>query len=172
MKEGITGSAEFTLDGRCRLSLKRLWNETTGLVFYIGLNPSKADAYVDDMTVVKGMGFAKRWGFGGTMHGNAFPYISTNPGDLVRCTREEIELNDKRLLEMANDASLVVLAWGAYPKRKNRFDQVAVLMRPFRPVCVGRTKDGFPKHISRIGYDSEREPWWIEEVSQNVNSMK
>ncbi len=159
MKPGVQGFAEFTPDGRCRLFLKRLWDERKALALYVGLNPSRAGKDTDDMTVTKGMGFARRWGLGGTLHGNAFPYISTNPKELVKCSTGEISLNDQRLLKMAKQASVVVLAWGAYPQYKKRFYEVANLLKPFHPICVGRTKGGYPKHISRIGYDSKRRPW-------------
>lgn len=160
MKPGVEGSAEFSDDGRCRFSLKRLWDKKRGLVLYTGLNPSKAGADNDDMTVTKGMGFANlKFKMGGTLHGNAFPFISTNPKDLAKCTEAEIRKNDRRLLEMAGEASVVVLAWGSYPKFKARFDEVAKLLMPFRPICLGRTKDGYPHHISRIAYTTPIEAW-------------
>lgn len=159
LKPGITGTAEFSKDGRCRWNLKRLWDQKRGLVLYAGLNPSRAGADVDDMTVTKGIGFAKVWGFGGTMHGNAYPFITPYPKELVQCTLEEFRKNDQELLVMAKVADLVVLAWGAFPMLRKRFEEVVELLAPFSPVCVGRTKDGFPKHISRIGYDTRREPW-------------
>lgn len=159
MKPGITGTANFSKDDRCRWDLKRLWEPSRGLVLYTGLNPSRAGADTDDMTVTKGIGFSKLWGFGGTMHGNAYPFITPYPKDLAHCTEAEIEENDEKLLAMAKEAALVVLAWGSFPKFKQRFWKVARMLRPFNPVCVGRTKDGFPQHISRIGYDTPREPW-------------
>lgn len=159
LKPGVTGTAEFSVDGRCRWNLKRAWRPSLGLVLYAGLNPSRAGADIDDMTVTKGMGFARVWGFGGTMHGNAYPFITPYPKDLAQCTAEEIEKSDHELLEMAKVANLVVLAWGAFPKCKQRLWAVSRLLAPFNPVCVGRTKDGFPQHISRIGYDTPRELW-------------
>jgi hypothetical protein len=159
MKPGVTGTADFSPDKRCRWWLKRSWAPARGLVLYAGLNPSRAGADIDDMTVTKGMGFARLWGFGGTMHGNAYPYIATNPADLAHCTEEEIERNDAELLAMAEQAALVVLAWGSFPKFKQRFWKVARLLAPFNPMCVGRTKDGFPQHISRIAYKTPLERW-------------
>lgn len=159
MKPGVTGTAEFSEDKRCRWTLKRIWQPELGLVLYSGLNPSRAGADTDDMTVTKGMGFARAWGFGGTMHGNAYPFITPYPKDLAQCTEEEIERNDQELLKMASQAALVVLAWGSFPKFKPRFWKVARMLAPWNPVCVGRTKDGYPQHISRLGYDTPREPW-------------
>jgi hypothetical protein len=159
LKPVVTRFAEFSEDGRCRWNLRRLWEPSRGLVLFSGLNPSRAGVKVDDMTVTKGIGFAMLWGFGGTMHGNAYPFITAYPKDLARCTREEIEKNDAEFLKMAHEAALVVLAWGSFPRFKERFREVARMLAPFKPVCLGRTKDGYPKHISRIGYASQREPW-------------
>lgn len=159
MKPGVIGNAEFSDDRKCRWTLSRIWQEDLGLVFFTGLNPSKAGADTDDMTVTKGMGFARKWQYGGTLHGNAFPFITTYPKELVSVARELIEENDRKLLEMARRAKLVVLAWGSYPKYAERFRAVAELLAPFNPVCVGRTKDSFPHHISRIAYKTPIEPW-------------
>lgn len=159
MKPGVIGRATFSPDGRCRFHLEREWDRPKGLVLYVGLNPSKAGKDNDDMTVTKGMGFARSWGMGATMHGNAYPFISTDPRYLVACTLEERARNDEWLLIMARHASVVVLAWGSYPKFARRFQRVAQILSPFNPVCLGRTKDGYPRHISRLGYATPLEAW-------------
>lgn len=158
----ILRTAEFSDDGRCRWNLKRIWEPKKGLALYVGLNPSRADAKVDDMTVKKGIGFAESWGYGGTMHGNAYPFITPYPQDLAQCTYEEMEKNDAKLVEMARLASVVVLAWGSFPKFKARFDCLAELLKRWRPICLGLTKDGFPHHISRIAYSTRREAYFID----------
>lgn len=159
LPEEIERDAKFSDDGRCRWTLSRTWDRKKGIVLFTGLNPSRAGAKIDDMTVTKGMGFADKWDFGGTLHGNAYPFITPYPKKLARCTAKEIEENDAKLIEMARLASVVVLAWGSFPAFRERFDQVAKLLAPWKPICLGRTKDGFPKHISRIAYASPREPW-------------
>lgn len=161
LKPGIYGDAFFSPDGRCRFWLKRWWEPERGFALFAGLNPSKAGKDIEDMTVTKGIGFASRWKLGGTIHVNAYPFIATKPADLVRCTVEELEANDRHILEMAAQAKVVVVAWGAFPKHAGRFAAVARLLRPFNPVCVGTTADGFPNHISRIGYDRDRRPFVI-----------
>jgi len=164
LKPGVTGTADFSKDRRCRWWLKRIWAPERGFVLYVGLNPSRAGADIDDMTVTKGIGFANVWGYGGTMHGNAYPFITPYPRELVQCTAPEMKRNDEELLEMAKKADLVVLAWGAFPKFKQRFLEVAELLAPFNPVCVGRTRGGYPNHISRIGYARRREAWKIRGI--------
>lgn len=167
LKPGVEGWAKFSEEKppRCRFALRRTWDRKKGFALYSGLNPSRAGADIDDMTVTKGVGFARAWGLGGTIHVNAFPFITPYPNQLKNCTEAEIELNDKWILQMAKEAEVVVLAWGAFPKFKDRFLQVAQLLAPFHPVCVGFTKDGFPHHISRIGYDTKRESWKFGELA-------
>jgi hypothetical protein len=152
MKPGVKGDAGFSDDRSCRWWLKRWWDEPRGLVLYVGLNPSKAGKDNDDMTVAKGIGFARLWGLGGTFHGNAFPFIATDPADLVLSTKEDIRRNDESLVMMARQATRVVVAWGSYPQYAARFRAVTELLAPYRPICLGRTKDGYPKHISRLAY--------------------
>lgn len=156
--------AEFSEEkpeARCRFALGRdfIGQEEKGKVLFAGLNPSRAGAEVDDMTVTKGMGFARHWELGGTIHVNAYPFITPYPDELRQCSVDEMERNDRRLVELAATAQIVVVAWGSFPRFKERFWKVARLLAPFNPVCLGRTGDGYPKHISRIGYNSPREPW-------------
>lgn len=162
LKPGVHGDAVFSEDRRCRFSLERFWDPPKGYVFYVGLNPSKADAENDDMTVVKGMGFARRrFEAGGTFHGNIYPFIATQPGDLVVGTESELKRNDDWLLVMARRARVVVFAWGAFRGHEDRFRKVVRLLEPFSPICFGTTKEGFPRHISRIGYDTPHEVWRV-----------
>lgn len=158
----VQRDADLSADGRCRWSLKRVWEPEKGLVLYVGLNPSKADKKIDDMTVKKGMGFARAWGYGGSMHGNAYPFITPYPKSLAECTASEIEKNDVKLIEMARLASVVVLAWGSFPQFKARFDRVSEMLKPWNPICLGLTKDGFPHHISRIAYSTRREKFFLD----------
>jgi hypothetical protein len=163
MTPDVKGWAEFSEEDppRCRFALGRnfIGEEHKGLALYCGLNPSRAGAKANDMTVTKGMGFARAWSLGGTIHVNLYPFITPYPDELRQCTVDEMERNDRRLVELAATAKVVVLAWGSFPQFKTRCWKVARLLAPFNPVCLGRTSDGYPKHISRIGYNSPREPW-------------
>jgi hypothetical protein len=152
--------ATFSADGLHRLDLSRIWDESLGLAFYCGLNPSMAGKLKDDMTVRKGMGFARCWNLGGTLHGNVYSLISKDPKRL-RDSKEALRIqeNDEALLAMAKRARIVVLCWGAFAGFEVRFAQVAKLLEPFSPKCLGRTAHGFPRHISRIAYASALEPW-------------
>lgn len=167
MKPGVTGWAEFSKESkpRCRWALGRDFEgqKEKGLALFVGLNPSRAGADLDDMTVTKGMGFARAWDLGGTVHANAFPFITPYPDQLAECTTREMEENDRWMVDLAARAKLVVFSWGAFPQFEGRFRRIARLLAPFHPVCLGTTKNGYPKHISRIGYATAMELWRKEQ---------
>jgi hypothetical protein len=155
----ITRGASFSDDKLHRLRLWRTWAPELPRVLFVGLNPSKADAMVDDMTVRKGIGFACRWGFGVTLHGNAHSLITTDPGRLYGASDAICPGNDEALIQMARIASLVVVCWGYFPDFDERFEELTAILRPWNPRCLGRTREGYPRHISRLAYATRLEAW-------------
>ena len=155
----IIPDARFSDDRLHRFELSRIWDETRGLAFFCGLNPSTAGKEEDDMTVAKGIGFAAIWGLGGTLHGNVHSLISTDPKRLRGSLDAVRPENDAALLAMAARARVVVLMWGAFKGFEESFARVAGLLAPFSPKCCGRTVGGFPRHISRIAYATPLEDW-------------
>lgn len=153
----IRRDAVFSDDLRHRFELSRIWDESKGLVLFVGLNPSKAGRDFDDMTVRKGIGFAQLWGLGGTLHGNTFSRISTDPAYIEQSVDAVRQPDNVRaLLAMAQRAAVIVYAWGAFPQFSKAFAQVADLLAHRAPVCLGLTRDGFPRHISRLPYLAPR----------------
>lgn len=60
----LTG-ATFSSDQKHRYSLERVWDVMRPSVVFIGFNPSTADAFLDDPTIRRCVGFAnspQRWG--------------------------------------------------------------------------------------------------------------
>lgn len=155
----IRRDAVFSADQLHRFELSRIWNRDKGLALFIGLNPSKAGKDFDDMTVRKGIGFAHRWGLGGTMHGNAFSRISTDPKFLANCVDAYRSENWDHLMAMAARARVIVYAWGSFPQFESQFAKVRALIDKSAPKCLGLTADGFPKHISRIAYSTPLVEW-------------
>ncbi|WP_131822315.1 DUF1643 domain-containing protein, partial [Mycobacteroides chelonae] len=58
-----SGRAVISADGLYRYELHRSWRAGP-VVEFIMLNPSTADAEVDDATIRRCIGFAKQWGYG------------------------------------------------------------------------------------------------------------
>jgi hypothetical protein len=65
-----------------RYWLSRDWDDSLPIVTFIMMNPSTADATIDDATIRKCVGFAKAWGFGRIRVVNLFALRSRDPLDL------------------------------------------------------------------------------------------
>jgi hypothetical protein len=77
----IERTATISDCGRYRYTLGRTWSDEPPVLFVM-LNPSTADADVDDNTISKCIGFAKRWGHGGITVVNLYAWRATNPKEL------------------------------------------------------------------------------------------
>jgi len=151
-------SAVFSPCGRYRYELRRTWNAALPVLVAIGLNPSRADAHVDDPTIRKEIGFATRWGFGGVIKVNMFGLISTDPKGIAPAVDPIGPENDAtidRVIAESNGWPLV--AWGSHAAV--RCARGEAMRRRFSGVawCIGTTKDGNPRHTLRAGYVTPRE---------------
>ena len=106
-----------------RYELHREWDKKKGKVLFIMLNPSTACGVSDDLTTIRCVNFAKKWGYGGIMIGNIYPFRAKRPKDLRKwtnnCGKEEYKAlfeNMDCVRDMAVDAEIIVCAWGCnYP---------------------------------------------------------
>lgn len=128
-----------------------------GIVNFLMLNPSTADDTFDDQTIRKCCGFAKRWGYRGIIVTNLFSFRATDPRDLhslIRDGRIDVAIgdeNDTAIANAANEADIVVVAWGA--NAASYQDRVNAVMGMFlRPSCIGLTNGGHPLHPCMAGY--------------------
>lgn len=148
----IERRAEISPCGLYRLRLTRRWGDAPLLILAM-LNASTADAEIDDPTIVRGMGFARREQAGGLEVVNMSAYRATDPRDLVKagalayCSENEAVLH-RLLLDCVKDRRAVVCAWGAHPfARKASHWFVEKAHNCGVPLfCLGKTKDGSPRH--------------------------
>jgi hypothetical protein len=134
---------------RYRYRLWRRWRgeaQSKGDVNWIMLNPSTADADVDDPTIRRCEGFARLWGYGGIVVTNLFAYRATDPQELRNVSAPIGPLADDALLHVANNAALIVCAWGAHGALRYRAESVLTLLAGHTLHCLHRTKDGHPSH--------------------------
>jgi len=146
----------------CRLfryTLRRTWDATKPKAFIIGLNPSTADHLKNDPTVTREIAFAVSWGCGTLLKGNLFAYRATNPKDMKKAADPVGPDNDRYLLEMFNEADIVVCAWGTGGSFMRRDLAVAKLLqgRTFR--CLSVTKEGHPRHPLYLKAGTPLEDW-------------
>lgn len=157
----IQRTATISNDGVYRYLLGRRWGAGK-LVTYVMLNPSTADATVDDPTIRRCMGFARSWGFGGIRVVNVYALRATRPvhlweaGDPVGPQNDEYLALILHLAEM-NEAP-VVAAWGVHAKEA-RVREIMALPGSERVECLGVTKDGHPRHPLYLKSTAERAPW-------------
>lgn len=150
MAKGVLGTAAFSDDGLYRYALGRVWDDSNPSLAWIMLNPSTASAQQDDATIRRCMGFARDMGLGGVLVVNLFALRATDP---VALTKVPLEVaigphNDRFIPEALDgaDAALTIAAWGAHPVAGHRGLSVAMSLAPRQLVCLGRNKDGSPKH--------------------------
>lgn len=135
--------------GQFRYSLTRVWDNALPRVVFVMLNPSTADALVDDATIRRCIAFAKVLGFGSLQVVNLFAYRATDPRDLKAAGYPVGEVNDDWIIQACSEADTVVCAWGANARGMTRADEVLQLIRMWAwrsPVALSVTADGIPKH--------------------------
>lgn len=119
------------------------------------LNPSTADASIDDPTIRRCMGFAKREKCTGIIVVNLYSLRATNPRELAKHP-DPIGPRTQHFWESAaRAASFVVLAWGnnALWERGHCFREFLKKWNT-RAVCLGKTLKGEPKHPLYIKADA------------------
>ena len=152
----MRGTAVLSPTGLYRYSLTRSWSQVElTRVLWVMLNPSTADAELDDPTIRRCIGFSKTWGFDSLEVVNLFAMRATNPAELRMCPDPVGSLNDLHIAAAVACADLVVAAWGAHPLATERAKAVLPLLG--EPVCLGRTKSGAPRHPLYVRADAEPE---------------
>ncbi len=156
--DDIRRSAMISTDGLYRYWLERRWNEGKALTWVL-LNPSKANAEVDDATIRRIVGFSKRWGWPAALVLNLFALRSTDPAALYTAANPVGPDNDQWLARYGTN-NKVVAAWGNHGKHLDRDLKVAQLLRMMHAnvVCLGTTKQGCPKHPLRLSYETKLVP--------------
>jgi len=148
---GIVRDAILSEDRRYRYTLTRTWGPRMPGVAWIMLNPSVADAEIDDPTIRRCMGFTQRFGYDGLVVVNCFGYRATDPAELLE-VGAEIAVgpdNGEWVRKACHQAAIIVAAWGALKKPlRGAAEFVAKLIRTdgHKLKCIGMTKDGQPRH--------------------------
>ena len=136
---------------------------------FFGINPSTADASVDDATVRKWTGFVKRWGGSRFIVGNVWPLRSTDVKALATAPRwlGIMRDNERHILDIAKEANILVPCWGDRKKvpraMHNEIDAMLSLLRATgKPLMhMGLTASGDPKHPLMLGYDTPLTEWTL-----------
>lgn len=117
MNADVAYDAELSECGEYRYRLSRVWDEAKRPLTFIMLNPSTADAEVDDPTIRRCMGFAERERAGGIIVVNLYGFRTTKPSDLFQATDPIGPGNDRALKRAARQAKSIVCAWAHTHRR-------------------------------------------------------
>lgn len=151
MNDTIRRGAIISDDAVHRYELWRVWGSYwTRRMLFVMLNPSTADANVDDPTIRRCMGFARREGCEGIDVVNLFSKRVTRPVHLFEGVDPEGPGNlgfVRRHVEQAGRRRHpVVVAWGAHGFAQNSDAYDWLSKQKTALLCLGTTKDGSPRH--------------------------
>lgn len=149
-------AAVFSPCRRYRFELWRRWAPGPYINF-IGLNPSTADENTDDPTIRRCIGYAKYWGYNAICMTNLFAFRATDPADMLAEFLPVGDDNDVTLARIAKGAAMTVAAWGVPGSHMDRGRDVARLIPNLK--CLGRNRDGSPKHPLYLRADMMPEPF-------------
>lgn len=154
------------VEGPYRYSLSRWWCDELPMDLWVMLNPSTADATIDDRTIGRCMAFSYGWGAGGIAVVNLYAYRATDPRALRAASVPVVgEKNDQwidtHLRTMDPERSKVIVGWGATARGADRVVEVYEIIRErgFTPLSLGRTKSGAPRHPLYVKGDTVPLPW-------------
>lgn len=162
---GSASGADISQCGRYRYLLSRQW-DTRPLLLFVMLNPSVADAHVDDPTIRRCAGFAHSHDFGGFEVVNLFAYRATDPKDLAKAGFPVGPENDRHIISATGRAHTICVAWGAIGTRGSAVDRVQQVMpllragaAPLLLQCLGTTGGGHPRHPLFVAGATRLEPF-------------
>lgn len=164
-----------------RYALGRKWADGPAAL-WVMLNPSTADASVDDATIRRIRGFSECWGFGSLVVANLFAFRTAYPAELATARDKGVDVvgpdNDdalRTLLRGMERSGIVVFAWGnSFGKLgwfKSRIAAVRNVVKTagavrgivkeagFVPHCLGVTGSGEPKHPVRLPGNTPLTEW-------------
>lgn len=155
----VGSGARFNANRTRRRLLWRAWDNKKPLCNFICLNPSTADEKKNDQSVTKMVGFSERLGAGSLVVTNLFDIMTTFPKDLYNwfADRElNSRTNDRTIIEFANQATWVILAWGSHGKLLERDREVVNMLAGYelrrRMMTLKLNMDGTPAHPLMLSY--------------------
>ena len=161
----VQKSAIISPCGTWRYELRRVWDDSLPPLVMGALNPSKADALIDDPTAIRVWRRGERLGCGSIIMWNLGAGRATDPADWMRMPDPIGPENDdhiRRILTECRDRNgIAVVGWGAGGGHRSR-DKIACLIAKEVGVtfkCLGATKWGQPRHPLYIANDQPLVDW-------------
>ena len=146
--------------GIYRYLLQRSWDVRLEAVCFVMLNPSTANASMDDPTIRRCLGFAQRLGFGQLEVVNLFALRSTDPANLRKHIDPIGPENDEQIVAAVKVCHMTICAWGGNGSYRNRDKAVLKLLRDngVVPNALRVSKAGYPAHPLYLPYQLTPRP--------------
>lgn len=158
----VTGSACLSPCGRYRYELTRSWDGKLPKVAFVMLNPSKADATIDDPTIRKCIGLADRWGYGELRVYNLFALRATDPEELLTHPDPIGPVNNRAIVG-PSECDLVVCAWGSFKVKGEHEDRASkfltIALTGLDLYALAVNLDGNPRHPLYVKNDTQPVLW-------------
>jgi hypothetical protein len=148
--------------GTYRYLLRRTWDHAKPRALVIMLNPSTADAEVDDATIRSLTRLLRGLSYGSFEVVNLFAFRATDPEALCKATDPVGPRNLAIVEDAVGRYDIAIYAWGAHPMAIGAASiDVRNAVRSRRPAayCFGKTKSGAPKHPLYIKSGTALEVW-------------
>lgn len=139
---------------------------------FVMLNPSTAGPDVDDPTIRRCLGFARREGCGELVVVNLFAWRATSPRDLrAAIERGEDAWGPEQAQTMTTalrqDSGPLVAAWGANPIADRAVPKLPDWL-PWK--CLGTTKSGAPRHPLYVRADEPLVDFDLERLVLSIEN--
>ena len=165
--EAMQRSAIISDCGLYRYELRRVWDDNLPPYVSGMLNPSKADAEIDDPTITRNLRRAEINGCGSLIVWNLGAGRATNPNDWMAMSDPIGPENDFHiraiLAECHERNGIAVVGWGARGSFMGR-DKIATKIAADIGVtlhCLGSTRNGHPKHPLYIARSQPLIEWSV-----------
>lgn len=158
-------SAVISLCGQFRYRLDRTVGMFGATAAVVMVNPSTADAAIDDATIRRVIGFGKRLNWSRIIIGNVFAYRATDVRALASARDPVGPENRDYLRQILSEADLAVVAWGPLAKLPIRLRAEWRCILGFAEetganlMSWGVAKDGHPRHPLMLSYGVELADW-------------
>jgi hypothetical protein len=145
--DAVLRDAVISNDLFYRYELRRWWNDAMPFCLFWMLNPSTADAAIDDRTIRRCVWFANREGCGGLIVVNWFAWRSAYPSELQQ-EPHPVGLENYHYIRRAISLCKgpLIAAWGGNKMVKPYLNKLPNLLGNRKLMCFGTNDDGSPKH--------------------------
>jgi len=165
--------------GQFRYLLSRRWAGDGGTrpLLFVMLNPSTADADVDDPTIRRCIAFAKAHAYEAMQVVNLFAFRTTYPADLKRVGCPVGPQNDAVIESAVRWSHKVCVAWGAHASHlrvERRVQDVMPMLwrNGYTPWCLQITRSGYPAHPLMLRADCRLQPFTLEAVDEAMHRAR